>query len=135
MVQQIPNSRLDNPLLERIQEDMAVYDRAGDKIGEVEEIYLGSVGEDAVAEGRGPATVYDPDPPGTHSFVHDLVEVFTGDDELPEVVRNRLLRHGFIRIDGSGLFGSDYYVMPDQIASVSQEGVQLNVSRDELIER
>ena len=133
MVQRIPNSELDNPILEQIEEDMDVYDRAGDKIGEVGDVYLGSVGEDAVAEGRGPATADDPDQPGRHSFIHELAEVFTGRDELPEVVRNRLLRQGFIRVDGSGLFESDYYVTPEQIASVSRDRVQLNVSRDELI--
>jgi hypothetical protein len=133
MVQRIPNSGLDNPILEQIEEDMDVYDRSGDKIGEVEDIYLGSVGEDAVSESRGPATADDPDQPGRPSFIQELAEVFTGEDELPEVVRNRLLRQGFIRVDGSGLFGSDYYVMPEQIASVSQDRVQLKVSRDELI--
>jgi hypothetical protein len=135
MVQQISNSEVKNPTLEQIREDMEVYDRAGDKIGEVEDIYLGSVGENAVAEGRGPATAYDSNQTEPHTFVHDLAEVFTGDDELPEVVRSRLLHHGFIRIDGSGLFASDYYVMPDQIASVSHDRIQLNVSRDELIKR
>jgi hypothetical protein len=133
MVQRIPNSGLENPILEQIQEDMDVYDQAGDKIGEVEDIYLGSVAEDGVAEGQGPATADNPDQLERHSFVHDLAEVFTGDDELPETLRSRLLLHGFIRVDGSGLFASDYYVMPDQIASVSRDRVQLKVSRDELI--
>lgn len=135
MVKPISNSEFESPVLEQIYEDMDVYDRAGDKIGEVEDVFLGAVDENAVAEGLGPATAYDPNPPESHSFVHDLAEVFTGDDELPETLRSRLLRHGFIRIDGSGLFASDYYATPDQIASVSHDRIQLNVSRDELIKR
>ncbi len=133
MVQQRANSDVENPILTQIQEDMDVYDRAGDKIGEVEGVYFGSVAEDGVSEGQGPATARDPS--GTPSFLEDLAEAFTGNDELPETLRSRLFLHGFIRIDGSGLFASDYYAMPDQIASVSHDRIQLNVSRDELIKR
>jgi hypothetical protein len=64
-----------------------------------------------------------------------LTEIFAANDELPEELRSRLLRHGYIRIDGSGLFASDYYVISDQIASVSKDRLQLNVLRDQLIKR
>jgi hypothetical protein len=54
---------------------------------------------------------------------------------MPKVLRDRLLRHGFIRIDTHGLFASDRFALPDQIESVSEDCIQLRLSKDELIER
>jgi len=54
-------------------------------------------------------------------------------DQVPETLRQRLLRHGFLRIDSTGLFAADRYVMPAQIADVSEDHVTLQVTRDELI--
>jgi hypothetical protein len=48
-------------------------------------------------------------------------------------MRARLLRHGFIRIDTSGLFAADRYAMPEQLASVSNDRVTLRVTREELM--
>ena len=47
--------------------------------------------------------------------------------------RQRLLLQGFVRIDANGLFAADRYVTPEQIASVSADGLMLNVSKDELV--
>jgi hypothetical protein len=54
-------------------------------------------------------------------------------DQVPETLRERLLRQGFLRIDSTGLFAADRYVMPDQIADVSEGRITLRVTRDELI--
>lgn len=135
MVQPVFNSGLESPLLKQIQKDMKVYDRQGDKIGEVESVYLGSVDEAADAFGLGPESTDDADLDGGRSWVEALANVFADDDELPEELHSRLLRHGFIRIGGSGLFASDYYASSDQIASVSEDRVQLNSLKDELIKR
>jgi hypothetical protein len=43
------------------------------------------------------------------------------------------LRHGFIRINASGLFTSDRYAMPDQIASVADDRITLRVAREDLM--
>ncbi len=67
------------------------------------------------------------------TLVDNLAEAFAGDEELPEAVRGRLLRHGYIRIDTSGLFASNRFAMPDQIESVSDDCVRLRVAKDELI--
>ena len=133
MVQPVSNSGLKSPLLEQVQEGMDVYDRKGDKIGEVKSLYLGSVDKAADELGLGPETADDPDLSSGSNWVEALAEVFAANDELPEELRSQLLRHGFIRIDGSGLFASDYYAISDQIASVSEDRVQLNVLRDQLI--
>jgi hypothetical protein len=52
---------------------------------------------------------------------------------VPETLRERLLRQGFLRIDSTSLFAADRYVMPDQIVDVSEGRVTLRVTRDELI--
>jgi len=135
MVQRMSQSNLESPVLKQIREDMDVYDRDGEKIGEVEDVFLGSVGEEADDFGQGPATANAPVDPPANSWLEDFAEAFTGQDEMPETLRARLLRSGFIRIDGSGFFASDYYATPEQIASVADDRVQLNVHRDELIKR
>jgi hypothetical protein len=45
------------------------------------------------------------------------------------------LRHGFIRINTSGLFAADRYAMPDQIASVADDRITLHVMREDLMKR
>jgi hypothetical protein len=56
-------------------------------------------------------------------------------DDAPEALQEQLLRSGFVRVDASGLFAADRYVLPDQIASVAGDRVTLTVGRDELIRR
>jgi hypothetical protein len=56
-----------------------------------------------------------------------------GSDNLPEELRERLLMHGFIKVDSAKLFGADRYVMMDQIAKVEKSGVHLKVDSDELL--
>jgi hypothetical protein len=116
-----------------IREGMTVYDREDDKIGSVERLYFGSgstVDQDeynmSVEPGRA-------DLPG-NALVDAIANVFDPTD-IPQEMQERLLQSGFIRIDGAGLFAADRYVMPDQIASVSDEAVYLRVTKDELLKR
>lgn len=120
-------------VLEHINEGMKVFDATNHEIGKVEWVKLSDE---------------DPDTPETevadvsaieradenHSLIADLARAFR-DDEMPDVLRDRLLREGFIRMDADGLFAADRYVLPDQIAAVSENGVMLKVSKDELIKR
>jgi hypothetical protein len=69
------------------------------------------------------------------SLIVDFTEAIFPSDQLPEAIHQRLLHHGFIRIDRSGLFAADRYVMPDQIAGVSEDRVTLRVTQDELVKR
>jgi hypothetical protein len=118
-------------ILNRVREDMEVYDVNGDHVGDVEFVFLGSASPDAAESGLGPMTV---DEPRTRdeNLVDLIASVFRGDD-MPEVLRDRLLYSGFVRVDGAGLLASDRYVTPEQIASVTGERVNLSVSRKELI--
>ena len=121
-----------NRLLTQIYEGMTVYDRAGEKIGTVEHVYLGEVSNELDQHGGGPGTVPSPDR-GESSLIEDVATAIFPSDHVPETLRQRLLRHGFLRIDSTGLIAADRYVMPDQIADVSEDRVTLRVTRDELI--
>ena len=134
MSQQPFEEKPDNQILTRVYEGMDVYDRTGDKIGTVEYIYLGAVGEEADKYGAGPATASEGGP-REGSLIDDFARVFSAEDRVPEPLRERLRRHGFMRIDSTGLFAADRYVMSDQIADVSGDHVTLRVTRDELIKR
>ena len=104
------------------------------KIGTVERVHFGAVSQDADTHGGGPATAPSPGS-RENSLIEDFAKAIAAGDEMPEPLRQRLLRHGFIRIDSTGLFAADRYVMPDQIANVSEDRVMLRVTRDELIKR
>jgi hypothetical protein len=123
-----------NTILDQVHEGMHVYDSKGDEIGTVRKVFLGSVSDEMHDRGGGPATAPDPKV-RDDSLIDNLVEAYSADDPLPEALRGRLLRQGFIRIDTAGLFASDRFAMPDQIESVSDDTVRLRLGKDELIER
>lgn len=141
-------------LLNRIEEGMEVFDAAGDKIGTVEGLFFGAnsdlverevddVDDDAdgtldrmyypgtdepLSDGQ-PVPAVGPELPE----LDDVAEALGGESDIPEVLRKRLLQHGFIRIDSAGLFAGDRFAMPDQIRAVDAEGVRLSVAASELI--
>jgi hypothetical protein len=121
-------------LLQRVRAGMIVYDRNDERVGTVADLYFGSSSEQANREGTGAATAHDPNTRGD-TLLDDFARAFAPSEDIPEVLRNRLLHSGFIRVDAPGLLGSDKYILPEQIASVSTDRVKLNVSRDELIKR
>jgi len=133
---------MDNPIfdkstsksiLNQIEEGMRVVDRDDNEIGTVRKVFLGDVTDETNERGGGPATASGPEV-RDDTLIDNLADAFLGAEPLPETVRERLLRHGFIRIDVSGLFASDRFAMPEQIASVSDNRVQLRLTRDELVE-
>jgi hypothetical protein len=111
---------------------MNVYDRTGRKLGTVENVYLGELIDLDDEHGQEPAT---PSVGDTRevSFIEDFARAIVITKQVSDTLRERLLRHGFIRIDSIGLFTPDRYVMPAQIASVFDGRVILRVNRDELI--
>lgn len=118
-------------ILAQIREGMKVYDRMDNEIGTVDRVKMS---DDNPATEEAEAVTADEPPRRKDTFLDALADVFSADG-LPEVVRERLLQQGFIRIDAKGLFAADRYVLPDQIMSVSGEGVTLKVSKDELVKR
>jgi hypothetical protein len=116
-------------VLEKISEGMKVLDNANHEIGTVE--WVKFVEED---EAGNPVAADIDQPERDKTLVDNLADAFRG-DELPDVLQKRLLHDGFIRMDGKGLFASDRYVLPDQIAQVTGDSVLLNVSKDELVKK
>ncbi|MFN7024485.1 MAG: hypothetical protein ACK4QP_08165 [Pseudorhizobium sp.] len=117
-------------ILNKIRKGMTVCDPNGTRIGTVEFVRLSDEDpSDPGAQSVTPSTLE----PG-HSLL-DFVADSLRTDEVPEPLRARLQRHGFIRVDAAGLFAADRYVMPDQIASVAEDQVMLNVDKDMLVKR
>lgn len=116
--------------LRDVEQGMRVFDRERHEIGKVEWVQFGDDDpETPEVEASGPSDRRDDD------TVLDVIAKAFRTDDLPEEVRARLLHQGFVRIDADGLFAADRYVMPEQIDTVSGDGVMLNVTRDELMQR
>lgn len=117
--------------LRGIREGMKVFDSQREKIGEVEYVKFG---DDDPATAETEAAGISDVPERRESLIDNIADAFRT-DELPEEVREKLLLQGFIRIDADGLFAADRYVTPDQIGGVTEDGVILTVSKDELLKR
>ena len=114
-------------LLVGIEEGMAVLDSTGDRIGTVTEIYFGTASDEAEAYTTGIA----PGPDGS-GINPDIAENLVAHD-IPDVVRRRLLTHGYLRID-TGFLQRDRFAFADHVVDVSDDGVRLSVSKNELVQ-
>lgn len=110
---------------------MRVLDSARKEIGKIEDFRFSENEDDPRVE---PSDIDASDRRKDGGLVVDIAEAFAPDD-LPQVLRDRLLREGYIRLDTKGLFAADRYILPDQIVSASGDELQLNVSKDELMKR
>lgn len=108
-------------ILNMIHEGMGVYNASGDRVGTVEYVKFGN--EDLSKPGAQSATP-DRTQNNNDSIIENFAEALWGDDDLPETVRGRLLRLGFIKVD-PGLLQSDHYVTPDMIENVTTDKVFL----------
>jgi len=120
----MPNRNL---MLSKVEEGMKVYDNEGSEVGKVELVHFAEASE---MSGAGAATA--PSRPAESGLMDILSKVF-GSDDLPEELRERLLMHGFIKMDSARLFGADRYIMTDQISSVEEDGVHLKVADSEAL--
>ena len=135
MTQRQPHNREESGnFFTQIYDGMAVYDPEGKKIGTVKRVYLGAVTEAADERGLGAATTSAPEA-SESSLLEDFAKAISPTEPLPEELRQRLLRRGFIRIDCTGIFTSDRYALSDQIAQVSDDRVTLGAARDALLKR
>lgn len=119
-------------ILNQIHKGMIVYDRDDNKIGSVGAVYFGANGDRELAGGTIPATASPVTEPGEDSFLENLASVFDPQDEVPEEMAEQLRYKGYIKVDG-GWFGTDRYVTPEQIASVTGDAVHLAIKRDYLV--
>ena len=104
-----------------VEEGMDVYDVNGDKVGTVDSFQYGTEG----------VTETVPEDNTDDSIMEAVAEVFSP-GELPEEVRERLLQHGYIRID-KGLLQGFGYVLNNDIRNVGNDGVHLKVDDDGIL--
>lgn len=110
--------------IEMVQNGMHVFDSAGRDCGEVEYVQMGdpealtSRGNEASADG----------------LIGGIVASVAGSEpDVPQPLKDRLLRTGFVKIDGPGLIDTDRYVRADRIADVDGDRVMLTVPWDQLM--
>ncbi|MFC3300551.1 hypothetical protein FJV46_08655 [Arthrobacter agilis] len=104
--------------LESVREGMTVFDASGDAVGTVAGVKMGDP-EAVTAEGQ--------QSEGLGGIAGALVSAFDARSDLPEERRERLLRLGYIEIDGSGL-GNNSFEAADAIDRVKDDGVFLTSS-------
>jgi len=120
-----------NEMLLEIHTGMKVYDRDQHEVGTIE--YVQFTDEDPTQPGPETATeTVDKTDPYRNTLVESIAKAIGGESDLPEEMRQKLLREGFIKID-TGILSSDVFALPKQISSVSGEKVYLDVKRDALI--
>ena len=120
-----PASVTPSSLLEMVREGMKVVDAAGEEIGKVELVRFGDPQATTTA-----GTEYRPG-----GFVEQMAEAIAKDEsepDVPEPLKARLVRTGFIKIDGKGFFSHDHYAAADQIDAVADDSVRLAVVKDRL---
>ncbi len=110
-----------NQIINQVQEGMRVVDVNGEELGKVERVKMGNPDAATVS----PASWNDP----------GLIAAFLGASEpdVPEALAGRLMRFGFIKIDGKGWIDTDRYVTADQIGRVSRDTVTLTVDKERVL--
>jgi hypothetical protein len=120
--------------INQVHSGMTVYDVTGDDIGEVSFVYLGATTAAEREFGGGVAAVSLDREPEEKGLLGSLVDAFDPQD-VPEEMAKRLRYSGYIRINSNGLFTSDRYATAEQISSVAENEVHLNVAFEDLLKR
>jgi hypothetical protein len=123
-MQSQPDSLFGTEPISRVREGMRVEDAAGVEVGRVELIRMGDPGVDQPA--REPQ----------RDLIGAAAETFVPEErepDVPEPLRARLRRTGYIKIDGPNLLDADRYVSAEQVGDVSADRVRLSVRREELM--
>ena len=108
-----------------INEGMTVVDRAEQVVGAVQLVYYGGASAEAVERAMRLQEVA--------AALAPASEGSTFGSDVPPELQERLLRYGYIRIEGPGITGLPCYVAPEQIAGIVGGQVQLHASHDELV--
>jgi len=115
--------------LMQIEEGMLVVDRIGEKVGSVDLVRY----SDEDSNKPGPETVSAGETPSNQSsWVDDLINVLQPHSELPEELKKRFQREGYLRIDVKGILAGERYVTLQQVKDVTPKQVTLNLTKDEI---
>jgi len=123
-----------NRLPQRLSEGMAVYDRDGLLVGTIKTVYLGGASDEAIQRALNPEKA-PPTPAG------EKVSTAFEADDIPQELRARLMKEGYIVVEGPDITGTHGYLGPEHVEGIiSQEVegaltdvVRLRVTRDELL--
>ena len=118
-------------LPQNVHVGMKVFDRMNKEIGKVENFRFSENEDDPDVQ---PADIDASDRRRQGGLVQDIAEALVPDD-MPQVLRERMLNEGYVQLDTKGLFAADRYIFPEQIDSTSGDALLLNVSKDELMKR
>ena len=114
-----------NDPITRVHEGMRVVDSRGQDVGKVQFVQMGD--PEAITstgnEGR---------PTELMGKIAAAVLPDEREPDVPEPLRTRLRKSGYIKIDGPDLRDTDRYASSQHVGAVSQDQVRLNVTRDEL---
>jgi len=126
--QEQPGQELPLPdrLPERISEGMTVSDREGEVVGVIQVVYFGGASEEAIERVR-----QSKEAPQAEASADDWSAFDV--DNVPEALRARLMRQGYILVEGPDLTGATRYIRPEQIEGIFDGAVRLRVSRGELL--
>lgn len=117
------NGRMGGRPIASVYAGMRVVDSAGAVVGTVEYVKMGDP-EAVTTQGQelGPRTL-----------LGEIVESIVGPEpDLPPTLAARLLRIGFVKVNGRGPFAADRYVASDEIAEVNGDTVHLAVPQERL---
>jgi hypothetical protein len=110
-----------NTLIQRVYEGMRVVDSEGKDIGKVEMVKMGDPEAMTTAGNEvGPATGVVP------------LDTEYDEPEVPQPIRDDLLRVGFIKVDGANLFDTDRYFRADVIEAVEGDTVRIRLPQERL---
>ncbi len=110
---------------------MVVYDSTDQRVGTVRQVHLGDASQEERDRGQAPATS-GREGQQEGGIIENLAELFVPGEALPAAFRERLVREGYIQID-SPSFAADRFATPDQIATVGEDRIVLNVASHALI--
>jgi hypothetical protein len=119
----------DPTTLNAVQSGMKVVDSAGDEIGTVGDVSMGDP-EAATTAGN--------EPRPTGGVMGDVAAAITrdrGEPHVPEPLRSRLVREGYIKIDAGVLGSATRYASAEQVERVDRDRVVLNVTKEALDRR
>jgi hypothetical protein len=104
---------------------MHVIDATGAEVGRVEIVRMGDADTVTTEGNEGRPT----------DLIGAIGEAILPDErepDVPEPLRSRLLRSGYIKVDGPDILDTDRYVSSEHVREVSGERVQLSVRKEDL---
>jgi hypothetical protein len=118
------SNQIETGPIARVQHGMHVVDAAGVEVGRVDFIQMGDPEASTTAGNEDVRT----------GPLDLAAEALGGEREpdVPEPLRSRLVRGGYIKVDGPGLGNTDRYVPGDYVREVSGDRVQLSVRKEDV---